>query len=67
MILRESGLDWTILRPMILTNGPVAPVRALTDLTAIHGGKISRASVARFALDETARPACHGSAPLLIG
>ena len=54
-IIRQSGLAWTIVRPSILTNGPAKgeqAVRALTDLTGIHSGLISRADVAAFCLRE---------------
>jgi uncharacterized protein YbjT (DUF2867 family) len=53
--VRNSGLDWTLIRPGILTNGPakgVNAVRALTDLTGIKAGTIRRADVAAFCLKE---------------
>ncbi|WP_046866849.1 NAD(P)-dependent oxidoreductase [Microvirga massiliensis] len=46
-ILKSSGLDWTIIRPTLLTNGPrTGHYRVLTDLTGVHGGRISRADCA---------------------
>jgi putative NADH-flavin reductase len=46
-ILKTSGLDWTIIRPTLLTNGPrTGRYRVLTDLTGVHGGRISRADCA---------------------
>lgn len=50
-IVRASGVDWVIVRPTILNNEPArGNVRAQTDLSGIHGGKISRADVAAFAV-----------------
>nr|WP_321985942.1 SDR family oxidoreductase [uncultured Lichenicoccus sp.] len=50
-LIRASGLDWVILRPTMLTDTPATgQVRATTDLAGVHGGKISRADVARFAV-----------------
>ncbi len=46
-VVRQSGIHWTIVRPGMLTNGPrTGRFRALTDLTGITVGKISRADVA---------------------
>jgi putative NADH-flavin reductase len=46
-IVMASGLDWTIIRPTLLTNGPrTGSYRVLTDLTGVHGGRISRADCA---------------------
>ena len=52
-VVMESGLDWVLVRPTVLNDKPSrAPVRALTDLSAFHGGTISRADVAHFVLDQ---------------
>ena len=52
-IIRESGLDWVVVRPAILNDNPGrGAVRALDDLSAFHGGAIARADVARFVLDQ---------------
>lgn len=52
-ILRDSGLDWVLVRPSVLNNKPRRePVRALTDLSGFHGGTISREDVASFVLDQ---------------
>jgi putative NADH-flavin reductase len=54
-IVRGSGLDWTLIRPAILTNGlakGAAAVRAITALNGAHVGTISRADVAAFCLQE---------------
>lgn len=52
-IIRDSELDWTIVRPSILNNKPGGNmVQALTDLSQFNGGNISREDVARFVLDQ---------------
>ena len=54
-IVRASGLDWTLVRPAMLTNGlakgPDA-VRAITALDSVHVSTIRRADVAAFCLRE---------------
>jgi putative NADH-flavin reductase len=65
-IVRESGLDWVIVRPGFLTNGPrTGEYRALTDLKGVKAGKISRADVADFILREAAEMKHKGQTPLL--
>lgn len=50
-IIGKSGLDWVIVRPGILTNGPATgKCRAVTDLAGVRIGSISRADVAAFML-----------------
>ena len=52
-IVRESGLDWVLVRPSVLNDKPGRDsIRALTDLSHFHGGTISRENVARFVLDQ---------------
>ena len=48
-IIRRSRLDWTIVRPTILTNGPrTGNYRVLVDPRDWTSGFISRADVADF-------------------
>jgi putative NADH-flavin reductase len=48
-IIRRSGLDWTIVRPTILTSGPrTGDYRVLVDPRDWTSGFISRADVADF-------------------
>lgn len=48
-IIKNSDLDWTIVRPTVLTNKPATGrTRAITDLRGFHGGQISRADVGAF-------------------
>jgi len=66
-LLRENYKNRIIVRPGMLTNGPLRGTRrALTDLTGIHGGKISRRDVAAFILKQCQKPSFVGQAPLLI-
>jgi uncharacterized protein YbjT (DUF2867 family) len=52
-IIRSSTLDWVIVRPGALSNKPATgKIRALTDLSNIHGGSIPRADVAAFAVQQ---------------
>lgn len=65
-LIRQSGTDWTIVRPGFLTNGPLTGrYRVITDLTGVIAGKISRADVAHFLLQELAGHAYVGQTPLL--
>jgi putative NADH-flavin reductase len=51
-LLRASDVDWTIVRPGALTNGPpTGLVRALTDMKDVTAGKVSRADVAAFIVE----------------
>ena len=52
-IVRDSGLDWVLVRPSILNDKPRREtIRALTDLSGFHGGTIAREDVAKFVLDQ---------------
>ena len=52
-IIRNSGLDWILVRPSVLNDKPSrGSVRALTDLSDFHGGTVSREDVASFVLDQ---------------
>jgi putative NADH-flavin reductase len=65
-IVRQSELDWEIVRPGFLTNGPrTGKYRVLTDLSGVTAGKISRADVADFMLREAAEMRYRGQTPLL--
>jgi putative NADH-flavin reductase len=65
-LIRASDAEWTIVRPGFLTNGPLTKnYRALTDLTGITAGWISRADVAHFMLKELESKQYLRKAPLL--
>ena len=64
--IRQSNLDWTIVRPGGLTNDLAkGKYRVLTDLTGITAGKISRADVATFILQELTDDRYLHQAPLI--
>jgi putative NADH-flavin reductase len=65
-LIRASGTDWTIVRPGFLTNGPLTKkYQVITDLTGVTAGKISRADVAHFILEELVANRYLGQTPLL--
>jgi putative NADH-flavin reductase len=66
-IIRSSGLDWTIVRPGLLTNGPATGrYRVLTASKDWRFGAISRADVADFLVQLINDRALIGTTPLLI-
>jgi len=65
-VVRASDVDWVIIRPGFLTNGPLTgQYRVLTDLTGMTAGKISRRDVAHFVLTELAEKKYVRQTPLL--
>ncbi|GEL43475.1 NADH-flavin reductase [Methylorubrum extorquens] len=65
-IVRQSGLDWVLVRPTVLSNKPGrGAVRALVDLAGFHGGSVAREDVARFVLDQVETDAWVGRTPLI--
>jgi uncharacterized protein YbjT (DUF2867 family) len=51
--VRASALDWVLVRPAMLTDDPArGSARAFTDLAGVKGGKIARADVARFVVEQ---------------
>ena len=65
-LIRASDAEWIIVRPGFLTNGPLTGrYRALTDLTGVTAGWISRADVAYFILQELVAPTHARQTPLL--
>ena len=64
--IRKSNLDWIIVRPAQLTNGPAkGKYRVLTDLTGLTVGKISRADVAGFVLEQLSSDRYVRKTPLI--
>lgn len=49
-LVRESGLDWTIVRPGGLTNGPATGTYAFGMDKSLVAGQVARADVAEFVL-----------------
>jgi len=67
-IVRDSGLDWVLVRPTVLNDKPGrSSVRTLTDLSGFHGGSISRQDVATFVLDQLRSDDWLHRVPLITG
>jgi uncharacterized protein YbjT (DUF2867 family) len=65
-IVRDSGLDWVLVRPSILNDKPGRDtIRAFTDVSGFRGGTISRDDVARFVLDQLRGDAWLHRSPLI--
>jgi putative NADH-flavin reductase len=66
-IIRSSGLDWTIVRPGLLTDRPATGhYRVLSASKDWRFGVISRADVADFLVRQVDDRAMIGTTPLLI-
>ena len=66
-IIRSSGLDWTIVRPGLLTDRPATgSYRVLPASRDWRFGVISRADVADFLVRQADDRALIGTTPLLI-
>jgi putative NADH-flavin reductase len=66
-IIKSSGLDWTIVRPGLLTNRPATGrYRILTASKDWRFGMISRADVANFLVQAIDDRALIGTTPLLV-
>lgn len=67
-IVRDSGLDWVVVRPSVLNDKPGrGTIRALTDLSDFRGGTISRGDVAKFVLDQLRSDSWLHRSPLITG
>jgi putative NADH-flavin reductase len=67
-IIRRSGLDWTIVRPTVLTTGPrTGAYRALVDARDWRSGFISRADVADFLVKQIDDASLLHKTPALTG
>ena len=65
-LIRDSALDWLIVRPTILTNGPGrGRYRVLRAPGSWRSGLIARRDVADFLVREAAQPDLHREAPVL--
>jgi putative NADH-flavin reductase len=56
-MLEKDGLEWTIVRPPRLTNGPLTKTYSVADGRLPKGMTVSRACVADFMIKEAERPA----------
>jgi putative NADH-flavin reductase len=66
IMVKRSGLDWTLVRPGFLTNGPAGSWRALVQPSDWRAGSVSRAAVAAFIMAHWNDPAFRSQAPVLI-
>ena len=66
-IVRASSLDWTIVRPGLLTNGPATGTyQVLVEPTSWRAGTISRADVAGFLAKQVSDRTYFGKTPELV-
>jgi putative NADH-flavin reductase len=67
-LIRASGLDWTLVRPGVLTNGRASGrYRVLAEPAGWRNGIIARADVADFVVRQIDGRDYVGKAPVLIG
>lgn len=65
-IIRASGLDWTLVRPTLLTSSRrTGRYKVLTEPESWRNGMISRADVADFLVTQADKDAFVGKAPVL--
>lgn len=65
-LIMASTIDWLIVRPAGLTNGPrTGKYRIITDLEGSVAKRISRRDVADFILSEMVQPSHFGKTPLI--
>lgn len=68
VLLSSSEVDWTIVRPPELGNGPeTGDLKVAVDAFPQGAHKISRADLARFLLQEAESPAYSRQRPVLAG
>jgi putative NADH-flavin reductase len=66
-LIKQSGLDWTIARPGILTCGPrTGRYKILSDSSQWRNGIISRADVAEFLVRQIKDRTYIDQAPVLV-
>ena len=66
VMVRKSGLDWIIVRPVVLTNGPKSGrYKVLDNPKDWRSGTISRADVADFLVKQVQDPGYLGKTPVL--
>ena len=62
----RRALEWVIVRPTVLTDKPATGrIRALTDLSGFHGGRIAHADVAAFVIGQTGSDEWLRQTPLI--
>lgn len=64
-LVKDSGLDWTIVRPSGLTDDPVSGSYDVGENITAQTSRICRADVAHFVLRELAEGAYIGKTPTI--
>ena len=68
MRIRKSGLDWTFVRPGVLTPGTATGrYEVLAEPSSWRNGLISRADVAHFIIGQIDHPSYQRKAVVLVG
>lgn len=65
-MIRGSDLDWTLVRPTILTNGGVGHYKVLVEPENWRMGLVSRRAVADFVVRAAGDDEMIGKAPVLV-
>ena len=65
-LIKDSGLDWTIVRPGVLTNSTARKPKVLLDPSRWRNGCVSRATVATFLVQQVESNELVGECPVLI-
>lgn len=66
-VIRTSSLDWVVVRPARLINGAMrGSIRATTDLATVNGGKIARADVAQFVVEQLTTDTWLRQTPVIL-
>jgi putative NADH-flavin reductase len=64
--LEGSGVDWIVVRPGLLTNGAARGTWRTSIDNSLHGGKIARADVAAFMLQQLAADQFLRKRPVIV-
>jgi putative NADH-flavin reductase len=66
-LIKKSGLDWTIVRPGVLTDGPrTGRYKILSEASQWRNGIISRSDVAEFLVRQIEDQTYVRQAPVLV-
>ena len=65
-MIRQSGLDWTIAQPVVLTDGPLTKTYRVGEHLKLSGvNKVSRADTAHFIVDHISDRSTFGKTLIL--
>ncbi len=65
-LIENSGLDWTIVRPGVLTNSSSRTPKVLIEPSNWRNGWVSRATVASFLIKQVESRDLVGKSPVLV-